>query len=67
MCFAIPYKVLQVQKNTALIENGQRIVLGNEIKVKKGDYLQILGNIAVGSISKTAGVRIRKLIKNLNT
>ena len=66
MCFAVPYKVLQVQKNTALIENGQKITLGTDIKVKKGDYLQILGNVAVGSISKTAGLKVRKLIKNLN-
>lgn len=66
MCFAVPYKVLQISNHTAFIENGQEITLGNEIKVKKGDYLQILGNVAVGRLNKTAGLKVRKLIKNLN-
>ncbi|MBM3283905.1 hypothetical protein FJY90_06720 [Candidatus Gottesmanbacteria bacterium] len=66
MCFAIPYKVLKVKSRSALLEGGQIVKLGQEIKIKKGDYLNIIGNIAVGSFSAQEGLKIRQQIKQLN-
>ncbi|OGG26359.1 hypothetical protein A2960_03440 [Candidatus Gottesmanbacteria bacterium RIFCSPLOWO2_01_FULL_39_12b] len=66
MCFSIPLKVLKAVNNYVLIEGGQTVRLGNEIKVKKGDFLQVAGNMAVGKLSKSQGLKIRKLIKKLN-
>lgn len=67
MCFTIPYKILKVSKNTALLEGGRVVKLGKELKAKKGAYLRVLGNIAVGTLSQTEGLKIRRLIKKLNT
>jgi hydrogenase maturation factor len=67
MCFTIPYKVLDVKKNHVIIEGGKKILLGTEISVDKGDYIQVAGSMAVGKLSKTEGLRIQKLIKSLNT
>ena len=65
MCFAIPYKVEKTEKDIAIVEGGKRVKFGNNFSVKKGDYLQVMGNIAVGKISKVEGMRIRSLIKNI--
>lgn len=67
MCFSIPYKVLRVDETSALIEGGWVVKIGKELKVKKGDYLQVAGNIGVGILSKTEGLKVRQLIKSLNT
>ena len=66
MCFAIPYEVLDVINNHAIIEGGQKVALGKDVTVKKGEYIRVLGSIAVGKLSKTEGLKIRKLIKTLN-
>lgn len=66
MCFTIPYKVKTVTGGTALLENNQVVTLGAEISVQSGDYVQIVGDIAVGKLSAREGLRIRKLIKELN-
>lgn len=67
MCFSIPYKVISVKKDTAFLESGKVIRLGQELKVKKGEYVQVLGDIAVGRLGRSEGLKIRKLIKKLNT
>ena len=67
MCFSVPHRVLEVNGKTALIDTNEVVTLGAEIHVKPGEYLQILGNIAVGKLSATEGLKIRKLIKQLNT
>lgn len=66
MCFTIPTKVLRVHKKTALVEGNRTVKLGNDIQVKKGEYIQIVGNVAVGKISPKKGLEIRQLIKSLN-
>lgn len=66
MCFAIPYKILAIEKNIAIIEDGRSILLDTKLHAKKNDYVQIIGNIAVGVLSKKQGLTIRKLIKSLN-
>lgn len=66
MCFSIPYKIIWVDKNSALIEGGKIVKLGKDLKAKKGDYLQIIGEVAIGSLTRFQGLKIRKLIKTLN-
>ena len=66
MCFAVPYKVLAVEKNNVLIEGNKTVRIGNELKVKTGEFLQVIGNIAVSKLSQKEGLKIRKLIKSLN-
>lgn len=66
MCFSIPYKVLKVSKKSALIEGGRTVKLGEELSVKKGEYVRVTGNIAVGTLSKEEGLKIRQLIKGLS-
>jgi hydrogenase maturation factor len=67
MCFSVPYKVLKIDKNTAFLEGGKTIKIGKELSVKPGEYLRIIGDVAVGSLSKSEGLKVRKLIKSLNT
>lgn len=67
MCFSIPYKVFKVENNLALLEGGKSVKIGSEMKVNKGDYLQILGKVAVGRLSNSQGLKIRRLIKSLNS
>lgn len=67
MCFSIPYRVLKTNNNIALLEGGKRVNLGKDISVKAGEYLQVIGNIAVGKLGKSEGLKIRKLIKKLST
>lgn len=67
MCFAIPYQVIDVQNTYAIIEGGKKILLGGKLTVKKGEYVQVLGSIAVGKLTKAQGLKVRKLIKELQT
>lgn len=66
MCFSIPYKVTRVENNTAYLERDKLVKIGSDITVKKGEYLQVVGSVAVGSLTKSQGLKIRKLIKSLN-
>lgn len=66
MCFSIPYKVLRTTKDKAILEGGKSVKIGKELRVKNGDYLQIIGDVAVGRLSKARGLKIRQLIKKLN-
>jgi hypothetical protein len=66
MCFSIPYKILSIKDNIAIIEDGRKILIGSEISANKGEYLRIIGNIAVGKLTKKEGLKIRKYIKLLN-
>ena len=66
MCFSIPYRIIKVEKNIAFLEGGKSVKIGKEMKVEKGDYLQIVGNVAVEKLSKIQGQKIQRLIKSLN-
>lgn len=66
MCFSIPYKVLSVEDGSVIIEGNKTIKIDRDIKIKKGEYVKIIGNMAVDSLSKKEGLKIRKLIKRLN-
>jgi len=64
MCFSVPLKVTKAGSETALLENGKTIALGN-LKVKKGDFLQVAGEIAVGRLSNKQGLKVRQVITNI--
>lgn len=66
MCFAIPKKVAKVKGDTAWIENGNAVKIVDNLNIKPGQYLNVLGNIAIGKFSKTEGLKIRRLIRKLN-
>lgn len=66
MCFTIPYKIISVKNNCVIIEDGRTISLGKELQAKKGKYVQLIGNLAVGVLSEKQGESIRSLIMNLN-
>lgn len=66
MCFTVPLKIVKIKKNEALLEGGKTIVIGKDLKVRKGDYLRILGNLAIDSLTQKEGLKIRQLIKRLN-
>lgn len=66
MCFSIPCKILKIKDDIVIIEGGKVVKMGRELKAKRGDFLQISGNIGVGVIPKNEGIKIRKLIKSLN-
>jgi hydrogenase maturation factor len=66
MCFSIPVKVLKVEKDTALLEGGKVVKIGKDFKISAGEYLQIVGNVAVGKLTKGEGLKIRQFIKKLN-
>lgn len=67
MCFSIPYRVLEINNNCALIEGKKLVKIGGELQVKSGDYIQIMGDVAVNVIPGSEGLKIRKLIKSLNS
>lgn len=66
MCLSIPYQVVHVNKNFVTIETGAKIKITKEMKVKKGAFVRIVGNIVVDSLTKSQGLKIRTLIKTLN-
>ena len=63
MCFSIPYQVTKAVRGIATLENGKNVRIGNEFKVRKGEYLRIIGDIAVGKLTKTEGINVRRMIR----
>jgi hydrogenase maturation factor len=66
MCFSIPYKVVKVGKDNVIIEGGKVIRIDHEIDIKKGSYVQVVGDVVVDALTRENGLRVRKLIKRLN-
>ncbi|KKS47695.1 hypothetical protein A3J20_03065 [Candidatus Gottesmanbacteria bacterium RIFCSPLOWO2_02_FULL_42_29] len=66
MCFTIPVKVLKVAGKKAVIEGGKTVVLTGDISVKKGEYLQVIGDAAVARLNRQEGLKVRLLIKSLS-
>lgn len=67
MCFSVPCKIIKINQDEVLIEGGKVVKIGKDLTIKKSDYLQVVGNIAVGKLSKREGLKIRRLIKSLST
>ena len=67
MCFSVPLKVLTTRGQTAVVEGGLNIRLGRELRVKPGDYVRVVGRVAVDKLTRNQGARVRQLISSLNT
>ena len=55
MCLAVPAKVKEIEKNTAVVDFGgvrKNISLGILDGVKKGDYVLIHAGFAIGKVEK---------------
>jgi len=61
MCFAIPKRVIKIEKNTAITEDNRRVMLG-AVKTRIGDYLLIYGTIAIEKINKKRAEAFRKVL-----
>lgn len=66
MCFAVPLKVLDVNKRRAKLEGGLKVAFDKDMIVKKGQYVRVLGDVAVDALTVQEGQQVRRLIKSLN-
>lgn len=66
MCFTVPKQVTAVKKGKVVVSDGSEVVMGSELTVHVGDFVQTLGNMAVGTLNKTQGERTLKLINQLS-
>lgn len=67
MCFSIPLRVVKIKGLNAVIEGGDIARFDKALNIKKGDYVHITGDIIVDKLPKGQGIKIRKLIKKLNS
>lgn len=64
MCLSIPYKIKQISGKTAVIEQNRKlrqINLALIDKLKIGDWILVLNNMAVEKISSTEAKKIINL------
>lgn len=66
MCFTIPYRVISVAGKSVVVEGNKKVLLGEDITARKGEFVQVLGNIAVSKLSKGKGESVRRLIAQLS-
>lgn len=67
MCFSIPVKVLSVEGNTATVEGGKKVRFDKSLKINNGDFVRLTGDIIVDKLTKENGLKVRRLIKRLNS
>ena len=65
MCFSIPKKIKSVVNNTAQLEDGRFVKLG-DLAAKKGDYVLVFGDMAVEKLSKSQALNGRNIIKHFD-
>lgn len=69
MCLAVPAKVKEIKKDTAIVDFGgvsREISLGITNGVKKGDYVLVHAGFAIGKVEKTEAEDTLKLLRELN-
>lgn len=67
MCFSIPMKVLKVEKDTATVEGGKTVRFDKSLQINSGDFVLLTGNLIIDKLSKENSLKIRRLIKRLNS
>ena len=67
MCLSIPLRVLTVKGGKATIEGNTLVRLDMALRVTPGDYVTVLGGVAVGMLSKSEGARVRKYLRSLGS
>lgn len=66
MCFAIPYRIVTIKKNDFIVEGGKMVKSDKKLDASVGDYVRVVGDVAVDIMPKKEGLKIRRLIKSLN-
>ncbi len=67
MCFSIPLKVISTTKSFATLDDGQKIRIKRGVVPHSGEYVRIIGNVIVDTLSHEEGQNVRRLIKELHT
>ncbi|MBN2096848.1 MAG: HypC/HybG/HupF family hydrogenase formation chaperone [Candidatus Omnitrophica bacterium] len=68
MCLAIPAKVKQIEKDTAIVDFGgvsKAVSLGILNAVKKGDYVLVHAGFAIGKVEQAEAEDTLKLLQEL--
>jgi len=67
MCLTIPKKVIEIKKDTIIIENpaGIRQVVKSIVDLKAGDFCLTQQNIAVQKIGKDEASEIFKMLNSI--
>jgi hydrogenase maturation factor len=61
MCFSVPKRVVRVYQDKAIVQGGAKVRLGS-IRVQKGDFLLVYGDMAVEKVSTQKVEQFRKMI-----
>ncbi len=61
MCFALPKQIQTVNGSMATLQDGTAVKLGN-IKAQPGDYILVIGPLAVEKISKKKAMDMLALV-----
>ncbi len=68
MCLAVPARVKEIKKNTAIVDFGgvsKEIYLGILGGVKKNDYVLIHAGFAIGKVEKTEAEDTLKILEEI--
>ena len=66
MCFSIPARVTAFnKKGYVVVEGGKRVMIDKDIRIKPGDYVRVIGDVAVDILPAKQGLQVRKLIRSL--
>ena len=68
MCLAVPAKVKQIRKNSAVVDFGgvgREVSLGILSGVKKDDYVLVHAGFAIGKVSRLEAEDTLKLLEQL--
>jgi hydrogenase maturation factor len=52
MCINVPLKVLRIEREKAVMEDGREVRVGLVKDIKIGDYLEVYGDLALGKVMK---------------
>ncbi len=61
MCFALPKQIQTIDGSKAILQDGSLVKLGN-IKAQPGDYILVIGPLAVEKISRKKAMDMLALI-----
>lgn len=61
MCFALPKQIKEIKGAIATMYDGSQVRLG-PIKAKEGDFLLVIGPLAVEKISQRKANAMKKLV-----
>lgn len=63
MCFAVPLKIVSINKTQATMEDGRKVSLSMVDKAKNGDWLMVQSNLAVAKLNASEAKLIRTSLK----